>query len=301
MRRRRILIGAGALLLAVALGLYFTQMPAKVANDYEERAEPQTERIQRAVQPTIDRFGFETFAVVDVKLKQSARGYLSDLRRATTRDLRQLESARRAVKRAKRSLARIDEEAMTDVPSWPLLGGMGELESASDTAGEAGDYLRKARAYVRDFGELVEYSIDYMRFGYKLAGAGARAEVDTPKAPTSVEQITRPLEREHRVVVTELLRFRRHRPPKAVFGEHHATIAETERLIRNERALIRAVRVEDYDRADRITARINRDFDRNDRRSRKWLRKLMDSSRYTRQIDDLVRREERVREAFEEL
>ena len=287
--------------MAVALALYFTQFPTKLANDYEKRAEPQAKRVQRAVQPAMDRFGFETFSVVDVKMKQATRGYLSDLGRATTRDLRQLENARRVVKRAQRSLGRIDEEAMTDVPSWPLLGGIDDLESASDIAGEARVYLRKARGYVRDFGELVEYGVDYMRFGYKLAGAGARAEVDTPARPTSVAQITRPLEREHRIVVTELLRFRRHRPPKEAFGEHHATIAETERLIRNERALIRAVRVEDYDRADRITARINRDFDRSDRRSAKWLRKLMARSRYARQIDDLVRREERLSEAFDAL
>ena len=302
MSRGRILIGGGVVLLVVgALVLYFTQMPAKLANDYEERAEPQSERIQRVVEPAMDSFGFETFAVVDVKQKQSMRGFLSDLNRASKRDFRELERARSAVKRAKRSLGRIDEEALADAPSWPLLGGTDDVESAADIADQARDYLRKARAYVREYGELVEYGVDYMRFGYRTAIASARAEADTPKAPTSAAQLTRPLVREQRIVVAELLRFRRHRPPKDQFGEHHAVIAETERLIRDERALIAALSVEDYDRADRITARINKDLKKSEKRSSKSLRKLMASSRYTRLIDDLRKREERLAEAFENL
>jgi hypothetical protein len=301
LRRRGILIGAGALLLLGALALYWTQMPAKLANDYEARAEPQTERVQRVLEPAMDKFGFETFGVVEVKVKQSPRGYLRDLSRAISKDLRELERARSVVKRAKRSLGRIDEEAMTDAPSWPLLGGTDEVQSASGIAGEAGAYLRKARAYVREFGELVEYSIDYMRFSYKLAGAGARAAASTPKAPTSVEQVTRPLEREQRIAIAELLRFRRHKPPKEAFGEHHALIAQTERLIRNERALLAAIRRQDQGSVVRITKRINSELGRGDRRSIKWLEKLMDRSRYTRLIDDLRRREGRLRKGFEEL
>ena len=301
MRLRWILAGAGVLLVACALVLYLTQMPAKVANDYESRAEPQHGRVGKAIQPVIDTFDYETFAVVEVDEDLAPRKYLRALRRATSRDLRELEKARRAVRKAKRTLARVDEEELTHVSDWPLLGGTGDVEEASKVADQAGAYLRKARAYVRDYQELVEYSVDLVRFGDREVAAQVRAELAFPARPTSPAQIARPLERAHEILIVELARFKRHRPPEEQFSQYHRIIRETEAQLRLETKYIAAVKRNDFSRSERLRKKLNRDVDRSSRRSRRDLARLMERSRFKKRVDDLQRRESRIADAFDDL
>ena len=286
-----VLAVVGVLLQAGAVAYYLTEMPPRLAEDYAERAEREHERLARAVGPATETFDDVTLGTLDIDDDLSPRAYLRRFKRVTRQDRREHARAERRVKRAKRALARADTEAMTEVPDWPLLGGRGELGEAEDAAERLDAYMRKARAFVRDYGLLLDYWGTTSRMGERVVVALTEAYAKIPRYIASPRQFTGPMGRALGVAEAQLKRLRRLDPPKALRADHRRSLAGLRRNIADQRAMSAAVRRSDFAGANRIRASLRRRAKAEDRRGRRELQRLVGSSRYRRQINDLLRRE----------
>lgn len=301
MRLRWILLPLGALVVIAAIGFYVIGLPPTLADDYEKKAQPEHEKLEDALRPAMDSFDAVTIGTVEVKRGRNTRTYIRRAERITRRDLRELASARRRVRRARVALGRIDEEAMTDSPSWPLIGGRGDLEEAGAVADAESAYLRKARAFLRDYDELIKYSVRSIRSIHRMGVDFAREEERIPSAPTSAGQITGPLNRAIRVAARHLRDFKRLKPPRPIRAEHRRVRSDLELFLRQQRDISAAIVRDDFDRVRRIERAVRRTGRRYDRQSRKDLDRILKRSRYRRQIDDLERRETKISQMFEDL
>ena len=303
MRLRWILIPLGVLVIVGAVVAYFAVIPPTLADDYEEKAEPEQTKVEDALRPVTESFNVSTFGVSRLSTKLSPREYLKRYRKDAARTRRRLVRARTTPRRALRVVKRADADAMTEPPSWPLLGGSGDLGEAEELGGRIDDYLRKVRAFLRGYQRLLEYTATTYAGFARVNIAYAESQAALPRTYTSTRQVTGPLGDALRVQVTELKRLRRLDPPRdpVVRAIHRDDIADAEAAVAGERALIAAYERDDVQRANAILRRGERTTKAQDREAVKQLQRLMDRSRYRRQIEDLERRDDEIFQAFEEL
>ncbi|HEX8648294.1 MAG TPA: hypothetical protein VF715_15480 [Thermoleophilaceae bacterium] len=300
MRLRWILLPLGVLAVGAAVAYYLFWVPPQLADDYEEKAEPEHAKIGQTLSQVTGEFNNVVLGTIAFKRKD-ARAYMRTYLRVAARDMREQRRALRRVRRARRELARIDESALTEPPDWPLLGSRGDMEDAQALAGKERDYLRKARAFLRDFAALLAYEVRADRWIGRHNLSFARAETRIPKVATSPGQITGPLDAAALRAELAVRGYRRLKPPKPMRAEHRRVAREMQRDIRDQRAISRAVKRNDFTRVRAIERRVKRDLKRRNRASRAALAWLVDRSRYARQIEDLKRRETKGYEAFEDL
>lgn len=301
MKLRWILIPLGALVLIGAVVFAVVGLPPTLADDYEEKAEPAHKEVEDALRPVTDSFHADTLGVVEVKSGEDSRAYLRRAEKATARDLRELAAARREVKRARRAIDEADTDAMTDSPSPPLLGDVGDLGEAADVAEAEDAYLRKARTFLRDYDRLLAFSGASIQAIHRMDVAFTREDAKIPDAPTSAGQITGPLNRGIAAAARHVKAFGRLKAPKDLRREQRRVHAELEVFLSQQRAISRAITRDDFDRVRQIEREVKRDGKRYDRASRKDLDKLLKSSRYRRLIDDLETRETKITQMFEDL
>jgi hypothetical protein len=223
------------------------------------------------------------------------------MRRQQARDLRELKSAQRAVRKAKRRLKRIDRAAMTDAPERALLNGRDDLKDARAVAGEERDYLRKLDAFVSDYEKLLGYTVFSYEAQHRFSVAIVQAQVQIPARPTSLGQITGPLDRGIRRAAPAVKQFKRRRPPRPMRKEHRDVLRDLEHVLEQQRAVAAAIRRDDFDRANAIDRRVRKKADRSRKTSTEELRRFINRSRYSKQIDDLNKRELAIRKLFEDL
>jgi hypothetical protein len=284
----------------VPIAYYLLWFPPKLANDFEEQAKAEHAEVEEALRPATETFNDVTLGTITFERKDP-RAYLRTYQRVAARDRREHAAARRRVRSARRTLARIDEEAMTEPPGWPLLSGRGDMAEAHDVAREERAYLRKARAFLRDYDELLAYEQASNRWLDRVNLAFVRSEIQTPEAPTSAAQITGPLNRAVRLATAAARRYRRLKAPRPVQREHRRTAAEVGRFIGRQRAIAAAVARDDYTRVRAIERRDRRENKLDDRRSREDLVRLTERSSYKRQIADLESREIKIFDAYQDL
>lgn len=300
MRLRWILIPLGVLVIAGAVAYYLLWVPPQLANDYEEKAEPEHTKVEQMLRPVRDQFNSTVLGTIEFKRKDP-RAYLRAYLRVAARDIREQRRAQRVVRRARRALERIDESAMTEPPSLPLLERRGDMEDAQALADRERDYLRKARAFLRDFAELLAFEIRADRLIDRLNLAFARAETRIPKVATSPGQITGPMDAAALRAALATRGYRRLKPPKPMRAEHRRISREMQRDVRDQRAISQAVKRDDFTRVRAIERRIKREAKRRDRASKADLTRLVERSRYARQLKDLTRRETEIFDAFRDL
>jgi hypothetical protein len=238
------------LVIGGLIAAYLLVAPPKLADDYEKKAEPEQAKVEEAVRPVADSFNADVFGTLPISSKLSPRAYLRKYRKNATRDKRELARAGRAVRKAKRALAEVDGDAMTDAPSWPLLGG--DLDEAEEVAGMQEVYLRKARAFVKDYEELVEYEQFLGDVYDRLNISDAEGQASVPANPTSPGQITDPLGRVLRTAQAQLRRMQKRKPPKALKVEHRRAVAEVRKGIADNRALMAAINRRDIGRINAL-------------------------------------------------
>ncbi len=305
--RRGLLTGivAGVVVLAIvgAVLLYLLAVPGRLASSYKERAEPEHEKVEDALEPVFDSFSNRTFGEDTSEIEKADREgeYVRALERVTRRELKEIGPARRAIKRAEADLEKIDEDDLTETPDWPLLGGRGELEEAEEIAGEESDYLRKARRFLTGYRKLVDWASDRLRFYRRFGLTLGRGFGSIPDNPSSPGQVTRPLDRTADETAAQARRFRRVKAPPEVRGEHRNIAASVEFVVSEIRGLADAVRRADLARINQFDRRVTRGLRRYDRRSTANFRKLISRSTYVRQIRDLERRQGRIGRAYDAL
>ena len=157
-------VGAVAfVLLAAFAAVYFTQVPDRLAEDYRDDAGPAFERVDESVYDSLETFRTDYFrglAIKEFNEKRTGRS-LSRLRRVIRRqyatDRGDIEAARRAIADAEETLS-ANEDALTEVDAPPLLGGIGGLADARDTASEAESYIEANRRFFDQYRELIDYA-----------------------------------------------------------------------------------------------------------------------------------------------
>ncbi|MDQ3934372.1 MAG: hypothetical protein M3340_07035 [Actinomycetota bacterium] len=298
MGRRGILVAIGGLALAAGIAAYFLALPPVLADGFEDRAEPEHRRVARTLQRVYGSLGSATFSTSFDDFEADGHAYVRAIRRAAVRDARALRLAKRAVRRARLELARVDDEAMTDGPSWPLLGGVGDAGRANDVADQERTYLKKARAFVRDFVDLLDYRGKELRLTRLASVVLARLAVRVPSSVADelayIASVRARLELWVRPFEVEL-------PPEPVRDQHKHQVEETNRVIRGLRVLERALPRVGLDRALKLYNRAIVPSDRYLSRQYKDLDRLLERSQYARGREDLRVRHAEIQRAYLDL
>lgn len=305
--RRRLVIGivSGVVVLALAGAalLYLLVVPGMLSSSYKERAEPEHEKAEDALRPALAAFSRDTLGVDNRPIEKAKKPgqYVKAVVRVTGENLRNLGRARRTIKRAERKLAEVDEEELTDVPDWPLLGGRGDLDDVEELSGDEKDYLRKARRFLRDFRTLVDYESDSARFIRRAGLTFGRAGDAIPERPTSPGQITGPVDRCIREIGSQRRRFDRLKVPRERRAEHRNQLAAAGFVVGELRRFSAAIKRLDVSAAEQIDRRLARGSKRFDRRTQANFRRLVARSSYVRQVRDIERREITIARLYEGL
>ncbi len=159
------IIAAAVAVLVLAGGAYayFFRAPESLADDYREDAGPAFEKVDDSMYEVFESFRSRYFQGLAIKELTAKRldDDLGALRRAYRK---QYAADRAAIKQANEAIAaaqtQIDEAEpkLTEIDSWPLLGGRGALGGADDDASDAQDYLDELREFLPQYQGLVAYS-----------------------------------------------------------------------------------------------------------------------------------------------
>ena len=295
--------GAGVLLLvAAAVAYYFTQVPGRLAEDYKEEAEPQQQLMRNAMRPVYRTLAVQTFGADTRSLNRAKNPdqYILAVDRVTSRQLRRLDPARRQIAKAKRTIEKLDEEALFEVPEWPLLGGRGDLEEAEDIAGREREYVVEARAFLKHYERLVSYTEDEVRFVRRFGVTMGRGFDAIPANPTSPGQVTRPLDRTARRFKPQLASFRKRKAPPEVRKNHKELLGVVRFVDAKVRELSSAVKARNLARIEAW----ERDFARGLKRfdgTGVTPARIVSRSTYARKVRKLRDRERALLRAYDRL
>jgi hypothetical protein len=271
--------GVLVVLVLAAAAFYLLAMPGRLASDFKEDAGPEQREIRQAMAPVYRSLSLATFYVDESGMDKAKNEdqFVRAVDKATSKALRRLEPVSRQIDSAKRALEDADEEALTEVPEWPLLDGRGDLEDAEEVAEEERDYLPEARAFLKRYDALVTFWMNDVRALRRFGVAIGRGFESIPDNPGSPAAVTRPLERMARELESQMRR-------------------ETARLIRffarEIRGLATAVRQLDLGRIESFDDRIDRGIERSD--AEVEVGRLVSRSKYAREIRTLRARERKI-------
>jgi hypothetical protein len=296
-------IAAAVVVLALGAGLfyYFTSVPDELAADYVDSAEPEHEKVVDAMEPVYDTFTIDTFGVDqrEIQRAKTIARYLRALGRAVERERVQLRSVREDLDEAREALEDVDEDALTDVPDWPALGGRGDLADAEDIADDEQAYLAAVQKFLDEYDELIDYSFRLLRFSAKAGRTAGRGVQRLPENPGSPEAVARPLDRLAARLSRQARGLRRGRPPRDLRRDQNLVAAEIAFYARKFRGLARAVRAQDLAAVNRFDREVTQGGRRYARRGRSSLRRLVARSDYSRAIERLEDRERDIEDAYE--
>lgn len=304
--RRGLLVGIVAgvivLVLAGAVLFYLLAVPGMLASSYKERAEPEHEKVEKALDPVYETWGRQTLGWDNRPIEKADKPgeYVRAVEKVTSRHLRDLAPAQVAISRAQRNLKKIDEERLTDTPDWPLLGGRAELGEAEDIASREEDYLRKGRRFLKEYRRLIDYEIDETRFYRRLGVTMGRGLADVADADTP-DEFVRSNDRMTRKIAGQIRRFKKMKPPAERRDEHRNVAAGFAFIIGELRRASSAVRRLDLQELEGVERRLARGTKPYDRKTQRHFRRLIARSTYVRQIRGLERLEGRIGRAYDDL
>lgn len=306
MKLRVALVGLAAVAVVGAVAWYLTAAPGMLAGDYRDQARPEHEKLARAVRDLGVNFQLNTFGWADYEALDRTKTpdqYLRLLRRTTAAHRRELVRVRGVVRRARSTLGALDEEALLDVPAWPALEGRDELGRAEEISADERDYLRRARVLVRDYRRLVDYTLVELRVATSVARIvsvdltrlARRAEsVSISRSAAGLDRLADRLDRQARA-------FGRRKPPPGLRVGHRRSAASVRAQAREVRRLAGAVRRLDRAGIQAFDRRFPAIADREDRRARRALERLIANSHYRRLLTGLGRLDRRIQAGYEEL
>lgn len=288
-------------MLGGALAFYLLAMPGRLASDWKDDAEPQQQRVRTVMRDVYRSMSAKTFGA-DTRSIQRARNpdqYVRAIDRTTAKELRQIGPARTAINRAERTLAKLDEEALTETPDWPALGGRGDLEEVEDIAEREEAYLRDVRSFLKRYKRLVDFAVNNIRAVRRFGVTLGRGFDTIPDSPTSPGQVTGPLDATARNLNKAVRLLRKQKAPPELRKDHRTFFGYVRFVIAEVRKLSSAVRRRDLAGIEA--------FDRNMRRGSKryptrvTLRKLVVGSSYAKRIRRLRDAERTLLRAYERL
>jgi hypothetical protein len=290
----------GLFLVAVVLGVYLTQAPDVLTDDYREQAQPEQLKLRRAMRPVYRTFNVFTFGVDNTPIRKSKneRQFVRAIAKVSAESLRELRPARRAIDRARRALKKADEDKLFDAPEAPLLNDRGKLPDTRAIADDERRYLSKARRFLRDYDRLVAYEIKGIEFLQTTGTTVARGFDKIPRTFTAAGQFTGPVEGVIRSLQRSLRTFRKRKPPADLKAEHRAIVRDTEFLIARLREMNAAARRFDNAGLQKAVRQLRGHDKALERGALRSLRRLIGRSATARAIRELRKRERELSSAF---
>ena len=300
------MLAVGVLVLALlggALAYYLTQIPDELAKDYHDEALPEQQRVRKAMRPVYRTMSIATFGANNkpIEKAKNERQYVKALEKVSSKELAQLTPARRAIDKAKRTLAKVDEDKLLELPDAPLLDGRGKLADAEDIVTAERRYLDRARRFLRDYDKLIAYLSLRTKFIRDTGVDVGRGFDKIPQTFTSPGQFTGPVEGVIKTLRKELRKFRKVKPPADVKREHGIDVHDTEFLIARLGDMNAAARRLDNAGLRKAFSALSREGKRSVKRTKNSVPRLVTRSRAAKSIRELRKRERQLLEAFEKL
>jgi hypothetical protein len=174
--RRIVFATIGLIVLLGAAGAYFLYLPGRLAASYEDDAKPAFTRIDDSMFQIYEALhsryfrGLAVKEVNDERARQDTAALRREARRQYAADHHDIQAARLALAHATAAIAR-NRGALTSVDHPPLLGGIGDVSDAKDTADRASAYLDQATRYLDEFKSLVGYASETLQVDQFLTNA----------------------------------------------------------------------------------------------------------------------------------
>ena len=299
MKRGRLVLGGVALLLvAGALVFYFAFLPGMQADDYKDAAQPEHTKLAAAMDRVDRTFSVRTFGASTKIKSKTPEEYVRQLRKFVARERRDLKPARKAIAHARSVLKDVDEGALLDVPSWPAIGGSGDLGKAEDVADDERAYLEASRHFVPRYSRLVEYASTEIDFADETGLAMGNGLGALPENPTSPEQIARPIDAVAAKIERITRDFRRKKPPRDVRKTAHEAVGLAQFLSRTFHDFADAVRARDLAKINTFDETLSKGVDRYELGA-KSVRQLLTKSSFSRQLRKLRKLGQRVEKGYE--
>jgi hypothetical protein len=247
----------------------------------------------------VDRtFSTRTFGTTAKVKSKSPEAYVREVRKFVARERRDLKPARRAIAKARKVLKDVDEGALLDVPSWPAIGGAGDLSKAEDVSHDERAYLETSRRFVPRYSRLVEYASKEIDFADQIGLAMGNGLAALPEHPTSPEQVARPIDSVAAKIEKITRDYRRTKPPRDVKRTVDETVGVSRFISRTFRGFADAVRARDLAKINQFDETLSKGVDRYKLGS-KSLRALLTKSSYSRQLHRLRILEQRADAGYE--
>jgi hypothetical protein len=298
MKRGRLLLGGVVLLLvAGALVFYFAFVPGMQADDYKKAARPEHAKLVKAMERVDRTFSFRTFGASRKIKAKSPEEYVRELRKFVAGERREIKPASTAIKKARSVLKDVNEGALLDVPSWPVIGGSGDLGKAEDLADDERAYLEASRRFLPRYARLVEYASDEIEFADQTGLAMGNGVAALPEHPTSPEQVARPMDSVAAKIERITRDYRRIKPPKDVRRTVHEALGLAQFLSRTFREFADAVRARDLAKINQFDETLSKGVDRYELGS-KSVRRLVTKSSYSRELRRIRKLNQRVEKGY---
>lgn len=299
MRRGRWILGGVVLLLiAGALVVYFAVVPGMQADDYKKAARPEHAKVEKAMRRVDRTFSVRTFGAAGKIKSKTAEAYVKELRRLVARERREIKPARKAIANARAVLKDVDEGALLDVPSWPAIGGSGDLAKAEDVADDERGFLEASRKFLPRYARLVEFTSREIEFTDEAGLAMGNGLAALPENPTTPEQVARPIDSLAAKLERVTREFRHEKPPRDLRADAREEIGLAQFLARSFREFADDVRARDLAKVESFDKRLSAGIDRYDLGG-KSVRRLLTKSSYARDLRRLRKLEQRVETGYE--
>jgi hypothetical protein len=220
------------------------------------------------------------------------------VRRYVARERSDVKPARRAIDNARSVLKKLDESALVDVPSWPAIGGSGDLGKAEDVADDERTFLSASRRFVPRYGRLIESVDAEIDFTDQAGLAMGNGLATVPEHPTAPEQVAKPFS----AVAAKLDRiardYSRNKVPRDVRHTQRVEVSLVQFIARTFREFAAAVRARDLAKVQSFDDRLSKGIDRYGTGS-KSVRKLLTKSSYSRELQKLRKLDQRLDAGYE--
>jgi hypothetical protein len=236
-----------------------------------------------------------------LKKVKSPESYLRALRIVDeiTRD--NLRDARATIRRGKKDLADVDDEAIADVPDPPFIGGSGKLKEAQSLARKERRYLTMGRDFLRRYERLVDFNLELLRILDRASVSFGKGLANIPTNPTTPEAYSGPVDKIASDLEKHMRPLRKVEPPAEVRYWRRDSIDSYAFFARSLRGFARAVRARDLAGFNRRRREFQRGAKRVRALGRSELLRLLERSSYSRQIKKLNHTADALGGAFQHL
>lgn len=290
--------------LAVGFVKYRDHAHRQVAEHYVKQARPEHRRISGRMAGVYRSFSPQYLGGFDrtgLRRAKSAEQFTRRLRLATDEALDGLDYPRAQIKAMRDVLGTADSRALQDVDTPFLAGDSRQARDSRAIAQEERAYIKRIRAFLPRYALLVRYIDGVIRVSARYSITLIRGTAAVARSSSSPAAFSASVRRIVARLAPLSSKLRRLRPPPVLRRVHRANVAYAAGVVRDLKALTRAVTALDLPRIQAISKRLDRREQIVRRSTRLTFRRLATRSEFSRKARDLQRREERIDRRYRKL